>query len=161
QARHLQYCMEQYPDTGGIGPIFDSVCSNWNPNNVGKGLYVYGELPLFVTRLSGEVANRVMDCLTLPPVVGGNAVGLCLRLIGGESPDRIAQAVRQINNPGNDPTKNWTPTTIWITYNGVHLIGRTVSAIADLLALVFLFLIGRRLYNAWVGLLAAALYAAA
>ncbi len=49
----------------------------------------------------------------------------------------------------------------WAGYNGVHLVGRTVSALADLTSLFFIFLIGRRLYNRWVGLLAAALYAGA
>lgn len=47
----------------------------------------------------------------------------------------------------------------WTTYNGAHLVGRTVSALADLLSIFFLFLIGRRLYDRWIGLLAAALYA--
>ncbi len=47
----------------------------------------------------------------------------------------------------------------WAGYNGAHLVGRTVSAIADLLTIFFVFLIGRRLYGRWVGLLAAALYA--
>ncbi len=49
----------------------------------------------------------------------------------------------------------------WLGYNADQLVGRSVSAIADLISLFFLFLIGRRLYNKWIGLLAAALYAAA
>ncbi len=47
----------------------------------------------------------------------------------------------------------------WTGYNGAHLVGRTVSAVADLLTVFFVFLLGRRLYNRWTGLLAAALYA--
>ncbi|GAB4570702.1 MAG: hypothetical protein Kow0077_05430 [Anaerolineae bacterium] len=47
----------------------------------------------------------------------------------------------------------------WTGYNGAHLVGRTVSAVADLITIFFLFLIGRRLYGRWVGLLAAVLYA--
>ncbi|MBN2469882.1 MAG: glycosyltransferase family 39 protein, partial [Anaerolineae bacterium] len=47
----------------------------------------------------------------------------------------------------------------WAGYNGAHLVGRNVSAIADLVTIFFLFLIGRRLYGRWVGLLTAALYA--
>ncbi|NPV68484.1 MAG: hypothetical protein HPY64_15175 [Anaerolineae bacterium] len=47
----------------------------------------------------------------------------------------------------------------WVGYNGAHLVGRTVSAVADLLTILFVFLIGRRLYDRWIGLLAAALYA--
>src|SRR5262249_48906746 len=53
--QHLQYCMDKYPESGGVGPFFDSLCSNWYPNNVGHGLYVYGELPLFITRMSAEM----------------------------------------------------------------------------------------------------------
>jgi len=47
------------------------------------------------------------------------------------------------------------------TYSDVYLVGRALSAGADLLALLFAFLIGRRLYDARVGLLAGALYALA
>lgn len=52
-----------------------------------------------------------------------------------------------------------TNTLSWTGYNGAHLVGRSVSAIADLVTVFFIFLIGRRLYGRWVGLLAAALYA--
>jgi YYY domain-containing protein len=47
----------------------------------------------------------------------------------------------------------------WAGYNGAHLVGRTVSALADILSILFIFLIGRRLYGRWVGVLGAALYA--
>jgi YYY domain-containing protein len=47
----------------------------------------------------------------------------------------------------------------WTRYNGVHLVGRSVNAVADLLSVIFVFLIGRRLYNVWVGVLAATFYA--
>ena len=47
------------------------------------------------------------------------------------------------------------------SYYEVYLVGRVLSAAADLLTLVVLFLIGRRLFGLRVGLLAAALYGAA
>ncbi len=47
----------------------------------------------------------------------------------------------------------------WTTYYGAQLVGRSVAAFADLATILFIFLIGRRLYSRWVGLLAAALYA--
>lgn len=46
-------------------------------------------------------------------------------------------------------------------YNEIRLLGRYLSALADSLALVFIFLIGQRLYNRRTGLLAAALSALA
>lgn len=48
-----------------------------------------------------------------------------------------------------------------VGYNGAHLVGRTLSAIADMLVIIVIFFIGIRLHSKWVGLLAAALYAAA
>jgi hypothetical protein len=42
-------------------------------------------------------------------------------------------------------------------YNELRLMGRVLSALLDTLTLLLTFLIGRRLYNPWVGLLGAAL----
>ncbi len=41
-------------------------------------------------------------------------------------------------------------------YDQIYLVGRATSASADLVSLVLLFLLGRRLYGAWTGVLAAA-----
>ncbi|MCB0035663.1 MAG: glycosyltransferase family 39 protein, partial [Anaerolineales bacterium] len=46
-------------------------------------------------------------------------------------------------------------------YDGVHLIGRLLSAVMDLLSILFIFFIGRRLYGTRVGLIAAFLLATA
>lgn len=46
-------------------------------------------------------------------------------------------------------------------YDALRLMGRQLSALADTLALLLIYLIGKRLYNHWVGLLAAALSALA
>ncbi len=40
-------------------------------------------------------------------------------------------------------------------YDGIHLIGRAMSALVDLLSVLFTFMIGRRLYGKWAGLIAA------
>ncbi|MFK7800524.1 MAG: DUF2298 domain-containing protein [Anaerolineae bacterium] len=40
-------------------------------------------------------------------------------------------------------------------YDGVHLIGRLLSGLVDLLSVLFTFMIGRRLYGKWAGLIAA------
>jgi YYY domain-containing protein len=45
------------------------------------------------------------------------------------------------------------------SYQGLHLVGRALSGLMDLISIVLLFLIGRQLYDARTGLLAAALLA--
>ena len=45
----------------------------------------------------------------------------------------------------------------FLGYDGVHLVGRALSALADLATLVVLFFLGRRLYDERVGVLAALL----
>lgn len=48
---------------------------------------------------------------------------------------------------------------IYTGYDGVHLVGRFLSALLDLLTVAFTFFIGRRLYGNWAGLIAAFLMA--
>lgn len=116
-AQKRAYCLERYPTTGGVGGYFDTRCSDWNPHNVGSGDFVYGTLPLFVTRVVAETLNS----------------------LGPEG-------------------------TVWRTYwtdpNVIQLVWRALSASADTLVILIVFLIGLRLHNKWVGLIAAALYAA-
>jgi len=47
----------------------------------------------------------------------------------------------------------------WGGYNGVHLVGRALSAAAESGIILIVFLMGLQLHNKWVGLLAALLYA--
>lgn len=47
----------------------------------------------------------------------------------------------------------------WATYEYIHLIGRAVSALADTLSILVVYLIGRRLFSSYHGLIAASLYA--
>lgn len=129
-------CLQRYPDTNGRGlyfdGYFDASCSALNPNNVGYGLYVYGTLPLFIADIASDRFADVMYQL----------------------------AVRDaVSNDETVPTQ-WEY-DIWRGYNGAHLVWRALNGASDLLVIVFLFLIGRRLHGSWVGLLAAALYAAA
>ncbi|MBK8026505.1 MAG: glycosyltransferase family 39 protein [Chloroflexi bacterium] len=48
----------------------------------------------------------------------------------------------------------------WTSYDGVNLVWRIMSALSEMACIVFAFLIGMRLHDKWVGLLAAFLYAA-
>ncbi len=133
----LQTCQERYPDDGGRGlylngGYFDSACSALNPNNLGFGLYVYGTLPLFIADVASD---RYADLSLLIDQWRAE-------LTDTEPLPRAAQDV-------------------WRGYSGAHLVWRGLNGVSDLLATVFLFLVGRRLHNKWTGLLAAALYIAA
>ncbi|HQA28099.1 MAG TPA: hypothetical protein PLA02_02640, partial [Brevefilum fermentans] len=46
-------------------------------------------------------------------------------------------------------------------YHAITILGRQLSAVFDLLTILLIFAIGRRLYNRWVGLLGAVFYALA
>ena len=49
----------------------------------------------------------------------------------------------------------------YLAYDGVHILGRVLSGLVDLISILFLFLIGRRLYDWRVGLLGTLLQATA
>jgi YYY domain-containing protein len=108
-----------------LAAYFDSATSPLNPYNSNFGLFVYGDLPIFITRYTAEVLDA-----------------FCA------------------NSPATCPvTNNGVPLT-FSSYDGVYLLGRALSGLLDLLTLVFIFFIGKRLYGTKVGLLAAALGAA-
>ncbi len=90
-----------------LGEFFDTANSSLNPHNRGHGFYVYGTLPMFITRYVVEW-------------VFGNSGFM-----------EMTQA------------------------------GRALSALADLLTVLLVFLVGARLYDRRVGVLAAAFSAAA
>jgi YYY domain-containing protein len=50
---------------------------------------------------------------------------------------------------------------IWLEFDGINLVGRFVNIVADLIAVIFVFLTGRALFGDKNGLLAAMLYAGA
>lgn len=58
QQAQLAACLARHPQ-GGAGPYFDTECSPLNPHNVGVGMYVYGTLPLFLARATGELLAQV------------------------------------------------------------------------------------------------------
>jgi YYY domain-containing protein len=117
QQAQIDECVARYPQTGGQGSFFDAQCSTWNPHNTGNGMYVYGTLPLFIARWTGDLVNQ----LTVDP---SNAL------------------------------QNWSG------YNGVHLVWRTISALSEMGTIFVVFFIGVTIHDKWIGILAAALYAA-
>jgi uncharacterized membrane protein len=143
QDAHRALCDARYPASpdytqGGVtiepghGGYFDADCSDLNPNNVGYGMYVYGEFPLFTVHAAGVARSQL---------------------------SRDYHALLEAVDPA--AAAEHTITTYWEGYTGVQLVGRTISALADVLTVLVLFLIGRRLYGRWAGLLAAALYGVA
>jgi YYY domain-containing protein len=128
----LNTCAARYPATGGEGGFFDTQCSIWNPNNVGVPRYVYGTLPLFLANMVDDTWRALAWGADNRPDAEMIAAGL--------PGDAIMPGLR---------------------YDGGHISWRFMSALFDCGTIVITFLIGMRLHNKWVGLLAALLYAAA
>jgi YYY domain-containing protein len=116
------------PESPGL--YFDTHNSPLNSRNRGQH-YSYGTLPLFLTRVTAEWLDR--SCGENLSVVSAAVASL---LVGPS--DQVCQ-------PG--------------TFTGARSaqVGRALSALSDLGTVLLVYLIGRRLYDDGVGLLAAAL----
>lgn len=90
-----------FPDCQNWGGYFDASCSPLNPNNRGHAFYVYGTLPMFLTRYM-------------------------VQWIYGHT-----------------------------GFNEMTMVGRVLSALVDLLSVVLVYVIGSRVFNKKIGLLAA------
>jgi YYY domain-containing protein len=88
------------------GDYFNTAESSLNPANRGHTFFVYGTLPIFITRYLGDALGQV-------------------------------------------------------DYNAITLLGRRVSASFDVITILFVFFVGKRLYNKWIGLLGSIFYALA
>ena len=97
--------------------------------------YVYGTLPLFTTRATA----RWVD-------------GAC-----GDAPQVLASLYRRLMFGTTDLC---TPGT-YTGYSGIHLVGRSLSGLADLVTLLGLVLLARTLYGGRTALLSGMLYALA
>ncbi len=126
------------------GLYLDTAHSPLNPHNRGYGFFVYGTLPLFLTRAVGEALDQ--GCRN------GEAVSLPARLLA--------------------PLLVGTPSACWpgsFSGSGARHLGRLLAALLDAGSIYFVFLAGRRLGSGYgkgtsgssLGLLAAALYALA
>lgn len=58
-----------------------------------------------------------------------------------------------------DAVVDQTGDSFWVSYSGLVFVWRYLSAIAEILVILLVFLIGLKLYDKWIGLLAAVLYA--
>ena len=130
-----------------LDQYFDSSLNPLNPRNNGKDFYVYGLLPQTLTRIA---AVMLTPDSKLPAIV----------------PENHSDNAAQIPNPELNVPKLLplqallNPTGLNLTeYGQIHKVGRAWSALFDIVSLLLVFLIGRRLYGRRVGLLAALLLA--
>ncbi|MBN1873785.1 MAG: glycosyltransferase family 39 protein [Anaerolineae bacterium] len=121
----------RFPES--LTEYWDTATSPLNPANQNQPGYVYGTLPLFITRFVGEWLDRAC----------------------GEMPAGLPQFIRMVLFTSDQPC--WAGT--YVGYGGIHLVGRYLSTLADLLSLLGLVLMARLLYNQRIALLAGALYA--
>ncbi len=141
--RYIAVLAGQIRPPGDLTAYFDSGKSTLNPYNTdwGRG-YVYGTLPLFIPRYIGQF----LDTGCAPNALLGTKpaalpVLLNALLFGPDSSKCLSGAIT--------------------FYDKLVIIGRAWSALADLISVFVLYLIGRRLFGWRVGLLAAALCALA
>lgn len=120
--------LKDCPNWGGY---FDTACAAFNPNNRGYTYYVYGTLPIFVTRLAGEALTELSRA----------AAGALQAGASGPWADLLA-ALSAVRN--------------WVGYDEVPLLGRQLAVLSDLGSILLLYAIARRLYGPGVGVLAAA-----
>ncbi|MDF1515156.1 MAG: glycosyltransferase family 39 protein, partial [Anaerolineae bacterium] len=113
-----------------------------NPANYDQyANYVYGTIPLFLTRATGsllDTACSITGDMTHPSLMRYFATGL-----------------RQLVLGTNEPCYQGHYTG----YGGLHLVGRALSALADLCTLTGLVLMTRALYGDRTAILAGLLYA--
>lgn len=93
-------------------------------------------------------------CSALNPNNQGNGL-----YVYGEFPLFTVRTIGETLNALEVNQPEGRPTTQWTEYNGTHLVGRAMNAVIDTLSILLIFLIGRRLFGRWQGLLAASFYA--
>ncbi|MGQ9814202.1 MAG: DUF2298 domain-containing protein, partial [Candidatus Roseilinea sp.] len=132
-----------------LAEYFDAGASPLNPFNTSWGRdYVYGTLPLFLGRFAAEWLDsgcQARDPQAQPASPSGIAI---------TAPRLVAQLL--VGDEAVDCQRG-----TFTGFTRTTLIGRAGSGLADLLSILTLFLIGRRLFGWRVGLLAAALSALA
>ncbi|MFQ6101717.1 MAG: DUF2298 domain-containing protein [Anaerolineae bacterium] len=131
---HMRMTLSAIRMPDSLSLYFDTHHSPLNVRNSG-GRYSYGTLPLFLTRVTAEWLDRAC----------------------GESPSRLSVAAAWLlMGPLDGPCRPGSFTGFYSA-----LVGRMLSALADLGTVFLIYLIGRRLYGEAVGLLAAVLVALA
>ncbi len=138
-------CPLSQRDWLSVGQYFDTATSPLNPYNRNFGSYVYGTLPLFLTRYAAEIGQG--------SAAGWQDFGLALNDLSAKWHLKFL-----LGTPFTDSAAEMRG---WTGYDGIPLVGRRLSAFADLGAVFLLYLIVKRVYDRRVALLAAAFSALA
>lgn len=126
----------ELPDRWSL--YLDTANSPLNPYNRGHGFFVYGTLPLFLTRAVAEGLDQ--GCGVVEPAPLHPARWLAPALLGRPAEGCSVGA---------------------FSGAGARMVGRALAAVFDLGCLFFVFLLGQRLCSSGTGLLGALLYALA
>ena len=134
--RFLTMVSSSISSVKSVGDYFDTKKSSLSPYNKGYGFFVYGTAPIFIVRYAGEGVDAIKAWAT-----GDSETmkSIGLMLVGTEKSPGVLRAFGS-------------------GYDQVHLTGRALSALFDLVSVYVVFLIGTRLYDRRVGLLASAFY---
>lgn len=116
---------------------FNTDTSSLNPHNRGFNFYVYGDLPVTIVRYTAAWLSDIS--LSAQKYVQNN---------GTEG--MLAPLMLKLGS-----------TTNWAGYDEVALLGRALSALADMGSIILLYLIASRLYGRKVAILASAFSALA
>lgn len=138
--RFLTMVADQWSLPVSLEQYFDNPHNPVNPYNYQvSSHFVYGPLPVVSTLALGEIMND--NCEAAKPIARD--------LISTSFKNVDCAAARQNNG------KPFTG------YDGIYLVGRALNAVLDLLGIVVLFFLGRRLYGPAVATLACVLMAGA
>ncbi|MEF3273989.1 MAG: DUF2298 domain-containing protein [Chloroflexus sp.] len=147
-----------------LGEWYDSSRSPLNPRNYDQfPLYVYGPLPIMVTRALAVMLTPAEALPAQVPTIAGPP-----RL--GADPSAPNERRTDYGPPVANPERTWprfTPLIQWLNPTGVNLtsygevvkVGRSLAVLFDLGSVLLVYLIGRQLFSRRVGLLAALLIA--
>ena len=127
----IERCPNSQKDWLSFSEYFNSAQSSLNPHNRGYGFFVYGTLPIFMVRYVAEWATGINAWAATYIAQNGAEV-----LFG----PLLEQLAKQPPLTG---------------YDTVNLVGRQLSALADLLTIILMYAIALRLYGRKVALLTA------
>ena len=128
----VERCPNSQKDWLSFSEYFKTAQSTLNPHNRGFGFFVYGTLPIFMVRYAAEWASGIIAWAAGYVAQNGT---------GGVFGQLIEPLAKQVPLTG---------------YDTVNLVGRQLSALADLITIILMYAIASRLYGRKVAILTAA-----